>query len=133
MSGLAENSYTKPLFSQPITGNNNASTTYAVNALASANAVLIKNTTGLIFNITAMNASAGIRYVRLYNKATAPTAGTDTPIIIIAIPATSSKEISFSTGVLFSLGIGVAITGAAAVLDSTAVSAGDVQLTINYH
>lgn len=132
-NSISELSYTKPLYVQPITGNGNGSTTFSLNALASTNANLIKNTSGLVFNITAMNTAASSRYLRFYNKATAPTVGTDTPFAVIAIPATSSKEISFNTGLLFLTGIGIAVTGGASVLDSTAVSAGDVQLTINYH
>jgi hypothetical protein len=50
---------------------------------------------------------------------------------VIHIPATSSKEIVLGD-VTLTNGLGVAITGAAAVLDATAVAAGDVQVAISY-
>jgi hypothetical protein len=102
------------------------------NSAASTNAKNIKAAAGDIRSISVMNASAALKYLRLYNKATAPVPGTDTPAIVIALPATSSKEIDFSLGKPFSLGIGMAITGAAAVLDATAVAVGDVQVAIAY-
>lgn len=114
------------------TGTTNGSTTSTVNAAATTNATNLKATAGMIYGISAMNASAAIKYVRIYNKATAPTVGTDIPILVVAIPATSSKEIVFPMGLKLATGIGYAITGAAAATDATAVAAGDVQLLINW-
>jgi hypothetical protein len=79
-----------------------------------------------------MNASATTKYVRLFNLATAPTVGTSVPIMVVAVPATSSKEIEYVPAVRFGTGLAVAITGGAAATDSTAVAAGDVQLLVSY-
>jgi hypothetical protein len=57
--------------------------------------------------------------------------GTDTPVLVVHIPATSSKEIVLGD-VTLSTGLGFAITGAAGILDATAVAAGDVQVAISY-
>lgn len=105
---------------------------YTVNSAASTNAAVVKSAAGNIYSITAMNASAATKYVRFYNKATTPTVGTDIPIVVVAIPATSSKEFNYTPAVRFGTGIGVSITGGAAAADATAVAAGDVQLLVNY-
>lgn len=103
-----------------------------LNSAASNNATNIKATAGNLYSIMAHNASAAAKYVRLYNKATAPTGGTDTPVRVIALPANTSKEIAFTVPLRFSTGIGFTITGGAAVLDNTSVAAGDVQLALDW-
>lgn len=115
--------------------NNSQITQVKINSAASTNATLVKaGLTSLVGVLSIMNASAATKYVRLYDKATLPTVGTDAPIVVIAVPATSSKELVITDngdGVFFPLGLGLAITGGAARLDSTAVAAGDVQLYMN--
>jgi len=112
--------------------NINGNTSTAVNSAATTNAAFAKASAGTIYSISAMNTSAATKYVRIYNKASAPTVGTDVPVLVIAIPATSSKELSFGVGLTFGTGIAYAITNAAGVTDATAVVAGDVQLLINW-
>ncbi len=60
-------------------------------------------------------------YVKLYNKATAPTCGTDTPVKVLMIPAAATaangavSNVSISLGSLFPLGLGLCVvTGMAA-------------------
>lgn len=105
---------------------------YTVNALATTNAAVVKASAGRVHSIQAFNPSAATKYVRLYDKAVAPTVGTDIAMRVIAIPATSSREIAFPGADTYATGIAIAITGGAAATDATAVAAGDVQLTINY-
>jgi hypothetical protein len=103
------------------------------NSAATTNAKLLKGSAGVLYSISVMNASAAAKYLRIFNKATAPVPGTDTPVIVIEIPAGLSKEIEFGAfGKVFDTGIGLAITNAAAVLDNTAVAAGDVQAAVTY-
>lgn len=109
-----------------------AQTVYTVNSAASTNAATIKASAGNLYHFTAMNASAATKYVRFFNKASNPTMGTDVPIAVVAIPATSSKEMNWIIPIRFSTGIAVAITGGAAATDSTNVAAGDVQLLVSY-
>lgn len=52
-------------------------------SLATTNAVSIKNAVGNIQSIAASNLSGSTRYLKLYRKATAPTVGTDVPVIVI--------------------------------------------------
>jgi hypothetical protein len=63
--------------------------------------------------------------VKLFNKATTPVPGTDTPFQTIGVQAGESAEVSINGGLTYSTGIGLAITKGIADLDSTAVAAGD--------
>lgn len=117
---------------QEVTGTTNSSTSTALNSAATTNATALKASAGLVYTLAAHNTTATTKYIRLYNKATAPTVGTDIPVWVIAIPAISSKEIVFDVGLKFATGIGYAITGGATATDATAVAAGDVQLLINW-
>lgn len=105
---------------------------YKVDALASNNAALIQAGPTGIVTVFANNAAASARYVRFFDKATAPTVGTDVPVAVITLPASTSKEIPLKYDLEFTLGLGVAITGAAPYNDNTSVSAHDVQLFVVY-
>lgn len=106
-------------------------TTTKASSAATTNATLVKAGLTNLSYISINNASAATKFVRFYNKATAPTVGTDTPAMVISVPATSSKEIALPVPVRFGLGLGYAITGAAAVLDATAVALNDVQVLLS--
>lgn len=114
--------------------NSNANAVYRLpSALGTTNAAVAKATPGTVFGITAYNASAAVKFVKLYQKATAPTVGTDTPFMTFAIGPSQGLALDFGTGVVFTLGIAVAITGLAADTDATAVTAGDiVGLNVQY-
>lgn len=111
----------------------NQLTSNRINSAASTNATLVKAGVCGVQQMFLMNSSLTTKYVRFYDKASAPTVGTDTPLFTMAIPATSSKELVFGDFSLqFNLGLALAITGGAAVLDATAVVVGDVQTFINF-
>jgi hypothetical protein len=104
------------------------------NSAASTNATLVRAGAAQVFHIVATNINASIRYLKIYDKATAPTVGTDTPILTIPIPATGFANIpSTLSGIYFSLGLAFAITGAAADSDTTAIAAGDVKVVFSYY
>jgi hypothetical protein len=67
------------------------------------------------------NSGDGVRYFKLYNKASAPVVGTDVPLITIGIPAVSSSSFTLPAliGIDFSIGISFAITLGAADTDAT--------------
>lgn len=96
-----------------------------VSAAASTNATVVKGSAGQVFRVIGHNTAAAIRYLKLYNKATAPTVGTDTPVVTLALPATASFQIDLEA-FAFPLGIGYALTVNAADADTTALTAGDV-------
>lgn len=107
--------------SKPSTTNRIAS------AAASTNATSAKAAAGNLHNVTAYNTTAAVKYLKIYNKASAPTVGTDTPIFTFAIPPNGTLSHSFPNGGYYaSTGIAYALTGAAADSDTTALVAGDV-------
>lgn len=75
---------------------------------------VIKGSAGQLYKLTSVrNANAAVRYLHLYNKATAPTLSTDTPIHTIALLASSvqnSIDIGDNIGADFPLGIAWAYT-----------------------
>ena len=104
-----------------------ATTSRLVSAAASTNSTLVKGSAGRVYGITLYNAAAAVRYLKLYNKATAPTVGTDTPIMTIAVGPTQQFNLSLTdVGIYFSLGIGFGLTGGSADSDTTALTAADV-------
>lgn len=113
----------------------NGLTIHKLLAAATTNATLVasgvkKLTGGHIYNL-----SAATKFVKLFNKATAPVPGTDTPVMVLAIAANTDlnvAQICDQFGISFPLGLGYAITGAVADLDATAVAAGDVILNLLY-
>ena len=111
-------------------------TPYILNSAATTNANLVLTGTSGLHAFYATNTGAAAAFVKLYNKATAPTVGTDVPAMIIAVPAAVSGvpgaatlPIGFS-GFRFALGLGIAITGAVADNDTTAVLAGQVKVML---
>ena len=113
-----------------------AGTAYAATTAASTNAAVVKSTAGNLFEITVSNPTATPAYVKLYNKATAPTVGTDVPVLTIPVAATAAGAgtvtINFGQiGKRFVTGIGIAVTGAAVATDTTATVAG-IQVHASY-
>jgi hypothetical protein len=129
---------------QPVSGTVTATVTppapatpYFVNSAASTNGALVLTGTSGLHAFYATNEGASPAYVKLYNKATAPTIGTDVPEMIIPVPAAvggvpgvANPNIGFQ-GFRFALGLGIAITGAAAHTDTTAVAAGQVKVKLS--
>ena len=100
---------------------------------ATTNATSSKASAGSLFEITADNFTAAIKWLKLYDKASAPTVGTDVPILTVPIPINSSVSLNFGElGKRFTIGIAFALTGAQAVSDTTAIAAGDVHVSGSY-
>jgi len=112
-------------------------TPYFVNSAASTNGALVLTGTSNLSSFYATNEGASTAYIKLYNKATAPTVGTDVPEMIFPVPAAASgvpgvanPNIGFH-GFRFALGLGIAITRNAAHTDTTAVGAGEVKVKLS--
>ena len=107
-------------------------TSYNAVSAASTNATSVKASAGNLFEITASNVTATATFVKLYNKASAPTVGTDVPVLTISVPANTTVAMQFgSQGKRFAIGIALAVTAAAAATDTAAAVAG-VQLNATY-
>ncbi|MDD5249637.1 MAG: hypothetical protein PHY45_11660 [Rhodocyclaceae bacterium] len=101
---------------------------------ATTNATLIKNAAGTLYSIYVANTTASWRFLKLYNKSSAPTVGTDIPVMTIPIAPNSSGSVGIpsDTGIAFSAGIALAVTGAMPDADTTAVALYDVAANIVY-
>jgi hypothetical protein len=108
-----------------------------INSAATTNGQLVLTGTSGLQAFYASNIGATTAFVKLYNKATAPTVGTDVPAMIIPVPAAVAgvpgvAQISPGfNGFRFALGLGLAITGAVADNDTTAVAAGQVKVMLS--
>ena len=104
----------------------------SISSAASTNATSVKASAGTVYGIVASNTGAAAAFVKLYNKASAPTVGTDVPVLTIPIPASSA--VSLNMGVLghrFATGIALAITNLAADSDTTAIAAAQVKVLMD--
>lgn len=94
---------------------------------ASTNATVAKSSAGRLYKVQAFNNAANPLFLKIYNKATTPTVGTDTPIATLALPSKVTYDLDFDLiGLYCSLGISCAITANAADNDTTAIATGDV-------
>jgi hypothetical protein len=108
-------------------------TTHYLNSAATTNVTSVKTTAGNLYAVTWSNMSANPRYLKLYNKASAPTIGTDIPVMVIPLAANASGTIEMGTlGVRFSTGIAYAVTGNSPDADATVIVAGEVKLMAAY-
>lgn len=99
---------------------------------ATTNPTLVKSTAARLYSYQLSNMVASWRFVKFYNKATAPVPGTDTPVMTVAIPPNTTIDMDLTVPITFATGLGYAITGAVADLDATAVAVNDVQGTLLY-
>lgn len=111
----------------PTSSATGASTKARIMAAASTNATSVKATAGRLYEIHLCNTSAALKFVKFYNKASAPTVGTDTPVATYPLAANGGRiDIVSINGISFATGLAYAITGAVADTDTTAVAANDV-------
>lgn len=99
----------------------------------STNATNVSAAATEVFSVSAYNAAATVRYVKFYNKVSAPTVGTDVPVFVLAIAPSSFAQINWAKGIYLSLGLGYGIVTGAANANVTAPTANDVvSLNISY-
>lgn len=109
-----------------------AADTYHVISAASTNGANIKSSGAQVVGWALTNNGTAMRYVKLYNKASSPTVGTDVPRVTFGIPAGSSANIVWEPPLAFETGLGIAITAGMADSDATAVAATEVAANIFY-
>lgn len=103
------------------------STKKLTSCAATTNATSITTVPCDIYGIIATNTAAAVKFIKVYNKASAPTVGTDIPVLTICVPAGQIANIQFEQGFYLNIGLAFAITGADGDADATAVSAGDIK------
>jgi len=100
---------------------------------ATTNATSVKASAGNLYAVVASNVGAAAAFLKLYNKASAPTVGTDVPILTIPIAASGVVNLLFGVqGARLGTGIAFAITNLVADSDTTAVAAAQVKVIISY-
>lgn len=104
---------------------------------ADINAIAVKASAGKLLAGAIFNESASKRYVKFYNKASAPAPATDTALLVFTLvlqPDTlvCIDQVLGSTGHSFTAGISYAITAALADADVTAIAANEVTVNLLY-
>jgi len=99
---------------------------------ATTNATSVKASAGQVYGVVVSNSNAAVRYLKLYNKASAPTVGTDVPVKTIMLPIGATVQLSWPTGLPFSTGIAFALTTGVADTDVAAVAADEHVVNIDY-
>lgn len=102
---------------------------------ATTNATSVKASQSALYGVQAFNTNAAARYLKLYNKASAPTVGTDTPVKVLTIPGNTAGAglvIHFANGLDFPTGLAYALTTGAADSDTGAVAANELVIGLDY-
>lgn len=97
---------------------------------ASTNGTSIKGSNGTLGSMVAQNVSSLTRYLKLFNKASAPSVGVDAPFHVYVLPPNSTFVVPIpAMGWRLGAGIAIAITGGISDTDATAIGAGEVVVT----
>lgn len=102
---------------------------------ASTNATSVKASAGQLYWLHVTNLNAAVRYLKLYNKASAPTVGTDTPVYTFPIPASTTGAgfvLCLPVPITFTTGIALALTTGSANSDTGAVAASELFVNGGY-
>jgi hypothetical protein len=110
----------------------NGYTNYRAISAGTTNATAVRGQACCLYALECYNSNAAVRYIKLYNKATTPTVGTDTPFKTLGIPPNGNLIISYSNGHSFVNGLGFALTTGIADSDTGAVGINDIAVNIMY-
>jgi hypothetical protein len=101
--------------------------------------VSLKGGAGTVYGVQLGGIGSAPAYLKLYDKATSPTCGTDTPIKRLIIPAAATaangagSNISFPVGIKFALGIGYCVTTGIGDSDTTAPAANIYLVNVDWN
>lgn len=117
---------------------NNGATPYNLIAANSNNSTLIAAGQHTVFSIMLGGIGSAPAYLKIYDKATAPTCGTDTPVKVLIIPAAPTaangggSNVPLPVGIQISNGLGICVTAGIANSDNTSVAAASFIINIDY-
>jgi hypothetical protein len=107
----------------------------ALISTASTNATNCKASAGVLYDLSAVNTTATVVYLRLYNLAAAPTCSSATGFIeTIPVPASTTGAgivRTFPVGRAYTTGVGACVTGGGSSTDNTNAVAG-VYVSLGY-
>lgn len=113
------------------------STPYHLVSAGSGDATVVRAAPARLCSIQAFNKNAAQAYVKIYDKATAPTSS-DTPVKVLMVPgATTGAGVVWTAhqhdgGVELNAGLSFRIVTGIANNDNTGVTAADVVLALDY-
>lgn len=99
---------------------------------ASNNSTIVQTGKVVLHVLLPINTTATLYYLKLYDKATAPTCGTDVPKLTVPVPSTGTVNqgggvsLPSADGLVFINGFGFCLTGGIADNDNTSAATGIV-------
>jgi hypothetical protein len=115
------------------TSTTGGATTFTQISAATTNAAFVKASAGTLYGVQASNTGAAVAFLKIFNKASAPTVGTDVAVKTYIIPSGGGTNIPIPPqGLAFGTGIAISITGLATTADTTAVALAQVVVNIDY-
>lgn len=126
--------FTTPMPATPSAGTAGGATPFKLIAANTNNSTLISTGAHSVYSWQTGNINASTPYyMKFYDKATAPTCGTDTPVKVVLIPPINSgNNGGISVGFNVTLGLGICIVTGIADNDNTAVPAATVIANVDY-
>lgn len=108
---------------------------YIAAAAADQDSTVVKASAGTLYTLAVASVIAGVRYVKIYDKATAPTSA-DTPLLRVVVPGSTAGTLTEvplpPCGAVFSNGIAFRITTGQADNSAAAATAGDGIVALTY-
>lgn len=102
-----------------------AASPYKRISTASNNATLVQTGRAWLYGLSVNNTNAAVRYLKFYDKATAPNPASDVPVLTIPLAASSTVHLPFDAPVAFRNGLGFALVTGISDSDNTAVGASE--------
>lgn len=110
-----------------------ANTTHHAISAASTNSTLVKATALTINSLVVSNSGAAAAYFKLYSKNTAPTIGTDTPVLTLLVPIGGTVVYDCGPcGWRLAAGTGYGLTTGMAIADTGAVTLSQMSVHMVY-
>jgi len=100
------------------------STPYKYFSAATNNSTSVIAGSHTIYLVRGFSTNATAAYLKLYDKATAPTCGTDTPGVVVPLIQNVASTIEPAAGIAFSSGVGFCIVANQADNDNTSATTG---------
>ena len=111
-------------------------TPYHLRSAATNNATSLKASAGTVHSICASNSNAAARFLKFYNKASAPAPATDSSLLVQSFmipPSSSGTNVPLpERGLAFTTGIAFAIVAGEGDSDNTSVAAGEQHINLSY-
>jgi len=112
-----------------VPGTSGGVTPFHAVAAASTNATSLKASAGQLYGASIYNNAGYPVYWKFYNKASAPTVGTDTVVFEIPVQSGTEREIHTEQGIAFGTGIAYALTKGITDADTTALLLSDAEVS----